>query len=54
MEENDLKNLIPERISMTPIQFERFEKMLDAEPKDMPKLRALMNRPVIWTDEPCS
>jgi uncharacterized protein (DUF1778 family) len=54
MTENELTNLKPIRISMTPIQFERFEEMLNAEPKDMPKLRALLNRPVIWAEEPCS
>jgi hypothetical protein len=40
---------------MTPIQFEQFEERLNAEPKDMPKLRALMDQPVVWADdEPCS
>lgn len=54
MPENELTNLKPHRIVMTPIQFERFEEMLNAEPKEMPKLQALMNHPSIWADEPCS
>lgn len=54
MTENEFANLIPVRIPMTPIQFERFEEMLNAEPKDMPKLRALMNHPSNWAGEPCS
>jgi hypothetical protein len=55
MTENWFKDLTPVRIVMTPIQFERFEELLNAEPKDIPKLRAQMDRPVVWADdEPCS
>lgn len=53
MIENDLEDLVPERIMMTPEQYDWLESKLAEEPKDLPKLRRMMEKATVWI-EPCS
>jgi DNA-directed RNA polymerase subunit H (RpoH/RPB5) len=52
MEENDLLNLIPQRIILPAEEFDWLEEKLAEEPKDLPKLRDLVERGLRW-QEPC-